>query len=288
MARQYDRSYELTIISPEGLSRVITGLRIQFEITKSILSYPNLCKLTIFNANQDTLSILQRKYTKIVLNAGYKGDIGLLFKGQVRNVFQGRQGTEKSLVVYAGDGERDWQNAQFNKTFTESVTIKAAIEEVLKSFGEVTTGVIEGIPNVADKIRGQTLSGSSKDILDKFADEYGFNWSIQNEEVVIVPDESPIQGDQAVLVSAATGMLNSPTITEIGADVKTLLNHRMLPNRSFQIDSVNADTQIGNLFFRDVKKTSAEGLYKIQEVVFRGDSREGEWSSAVKGRSVNV
>lgn len=288
MARQYDRSYELTIISPEGLSRVITGLRIQFEITKSILSYPNLCKLTIFNANQDTLSILQRKYTKIILNAGYKGDIGLLFKGQVRNVFQGRQGTEKSLVVYAGDGERDWQNAQFNKTFTESVTIKAAIEEVLKSFGEVTTGVIEGIPNVADKIRGQTLSGSSKDILDKFADEYGFNWSIQNEEVVIVPDESPIQGDQAVLVSAATGMLNSPTITEIGADVKTLLNHRMLPNRSFQIDSVNADTQIGNLFFRDVKKTSAEGLYKIQEVVFRGDSREGEWSSAVKGRSVNV
>lgn len=288
MTRQYDRSYELTIISPEGLSRVITGLRIQFEITKSILSYPNLCKLTIFNANQDTLSILQRKYTKVILNAGYKGDIGLLFKGQVRNVFQGRQGTEKSLVVYAGDGERDWQNAQFNKTFTESVTIKAAIEEVLKSFGEVTNGVIEGIPNVADKIRGQTLSGSSKDILDKFADEYGFNWSIQNEEVVIVPDESPIQGDQAVFVSAATGMLNSPTITEIGADVKTLLNHRMLPNRSFQIDSVNADTQIGNLFFRDVKKTSAEGLYKIQEVVFRGDSREGEWSSAVKGRSVNV
>ena len=287
MARQYKRAYDLTIIPEDGEARVIRDLRVNFEITKSILSFPNLCRLNIYNPNEDTLSALQKKFTKIVLNAGYEGDVRLLFKGEVRNVFQNKMATDRVITIYAGDGERDWQNATFNKTFTENVSISSAIEEVLKSFEEVTTGVINGLPQVADKLRGQTLSGSSKDILDQFADEYGFDWSIQDGEVIITPVESPLEGDEAVLVNAATGMLGSPTVTEIGADVMTLLNPRMLPNKAFKIESVNVDIQLGNLFFRNVKRTNAEGTYKIQEVTFKGDSREGEWTSAVKGRIIN-
>lgn len=287
VARQYKRVYELTIIPDDGEARIINDLRVNFEITKSILSFPNLCRLVIYNPNEDTLSTLQKKFTKIVLNAGYEGDVRLLFKGEVRNVFQSKVGVDRLITIYAGDGERDWQNATFNKTFTENVTISAAIEEVLKSFEEVTTGVINGLPQVADKLRGQTLSGSSKDILDGFADEYGFDWSIQDGEVIITPVESPLEGDEAVLISAATGMIGSPIVTEIGADVVSLLNPRLLPNKAFKIESVNADIQLGNLFFRNIKRTTAEGTYKIQEVTFKGDSREGDWTSSVKGRIIN-
>lgn len=284
MARQYDRIYELTIIPPDGEARIIKGLRINFEITKSLLSFPNLCRLNIYNANEYTLSTLQKKFTKIILNAGYKGNSALLFKGEVRNVFQNRAGTDKVISVYAGDGERDWQNATFNKTFTENVSISTAIEDVLKSFKEVAIGVVNGLPNIADKLRGQTLSGSSKDILDQFADEYSFDWSIQDGEVTIEPVNSTLKADEAVLISAATGMLGSPTITEIGADVTTLLNPKLLPSKAFKIESVSAEISMGNLFFRNVKKTTAEGVYKVQEVTFKGDSREGDWTSSVKGR----
>ena len=41
------------------------------------------------------------------------------------------------------------------------------------------------------------------------------------------------------------------------------------------------------MLLRDVKRTTAEGTYKIQEVTFKGDSREGDWVSSVKGRIVN-
>jgi len=288
VARQYKRVYDLTVIPDTGDSRVIRGLRITFEITKSILSFPNLAKIVIYNPNEDTLSVLQKKFTKLILNAGYEGDVRLLFKGEIRNVFQSKNGVDRLVTIYAGDGERDWQNASFNKTFTESVSISAAIKDVLKTFDEVTVGVVEGLPTVADKLRGQTLSGSSKDILDQFAEEYGFNWSIQDGEVNIIPIEEPLQGDEAVLINAATGMIGSPTITEIGADVTTLLNPRLLPNRAYKIESVNADVQLGNLHFREVKKTNAEGLYKVQEVIFKGDSRDGDWLSSVKGISINV
>lgn len=287
MTRQYKRAYDITIIPQDGEARVIKGLRINFEITKSVLSFPNLCRLNIYNPNEDTLAALQKKFTKIIINVGYEGDVRLLFKGEIRNVFQNRAGVDRLITIYAGDGERDWQNATFNKTFTENVTISSAIEEVLKSFEEVTVGVVNGLPQAADKLRGQTLSGSSKDILDQFAEEYGFDWSIQDGEVIITPIESPLEGDEAVLVNAATGMIGSPTVTEVGADVTTLLNPRMLPNKAFKIESVNADIQLGNLFFRNIKRTTAEGTYKIQEVTFKGDSREGDWISSVKGRIIN-
>lgn len=287
MARQYKRIYELSIIPTSGETRIIDKLRVSFEITKSLLSFPNLARIQIYNPNQDTLSALQSKFTKIVLNAGYEGDIRLLFTGEVRNVFQTKTGVDRVATVYAGDGQRDWQNASFNKTFTENVSISAAIDEVLKTFKDVTVGALEGIPQIADKLRGQTLSGSSKDILDQFAEEYGFTWSIQDGQVVTTPIEQPLTNAEAVLVNAATGMIGSPTVTEIGADVTTLLNPRLLPNRAFQIESVNADIQLGNLFFRNVPRTNAEGIYKIQEVSFKGDSREGDWLSSVKGRMTN-
>jgi hypothetical protein len=286
MARQYKRVYNLTILPTDGEARVISDLRVNFEITKSVLSFPNLCKLVIYNPNEETKSALQKKFTKIILNVGYEGDVRLLFKGEIRNIFQTKSGVDRLITVYAGDGERDWQNAAFNKTFTENVAISSAIEEVLKTFKEVTIGTLNGLPQVADKLRGQTLSGSSKDILDQFADEYGFDWSIQDGEVITTPIESPLEGDEAVLINAATGMLGSPTVTEIGADVSTLLNPRLLPNRAFKIESINSDIQLGNLFFRNVKRTDAEGVYKIQEVTFKGDSREGDWVSSVKGRII--
>jgi len=286
MARQYKRVYELTVIPPDGEARIIRDLRLNFEITKSVLSFPNIARISIYNANQDTLSALQERYSRIVLNAGYEGDVRLLFKGEVRNVFQSKTGPDRVTTIYSGDGEQSWQNATFNKTLSENLSVKSAIEEVLKTFSDINIGTLQGLPDVKDKLRGQVLSGSSKDIMDSFAQEYGFTWSIQDGEIVITPDEEPLQGDEAILVKAATGMIGSPTVTEIGVDVTTLLNPRMLPNRAFKVESVNTDVSIGNLFFRNIKRTTGEGLFKIQEVTFRGDSRDGEWTSSVKGRII--
>jgi len=288
VARQYKRAYELTIIPANGEAKIITDLRINFEITKSILSIPNLCKFIIYNANEDTLSKLQKKFTKIVINAGYEGNQRLLFKGDVRNVFQSRNGVDKLTAVFCGDGEKDFQNSTFNKTFSENVSLKEVINEVLKTFKETTIGLIEGITDNADKLRGQTLTGSSKDILDNLADEYKFDWNIQDGEVIINPIDSILLPDDAVLVNSATGMINSPTITEIGVDVTTLLNPALLPNKAFKIESVGSNVQLGDLFVSTVKRTIAEGTYKIQEVVFAGDSRRGDWVSKIKGKLINV
>lgn len=283
MPRQYKRVCELTIDDGSGNVRIIRNLRMSFEITKSVASYPNIARINIYNPNEDTLAAASQRFAKVTsLNAGYEGNVKFLFSGDIRNIFKTRAREDRIMTIFAGDGQRDWQNSTFNKTFTESVSIKAAVQEVLKSFKNLAVGVLDGVPEVSDKLRGQTFSGSSKDILDNLAREYGFQWSIQDGEVVAVADNAVIQPNEAILITSATGMLGSPTITEIGVDVTTQLDPEIAPNRLISIESVASEVALSNVFFRNVKKTDATGFYKVREVIFKGDTHEGEWSSTAK------
>lgn len=286
MSRQYKRAYAL-VVSDENNSKTITGLRLSFNITKSLHSFPNLAQLELYNPNPETLSMLESKFSEILLNAGYEGNIRLLFKGQVRNVFQRKVGTDRIVTIFAGDAEQDWQNAIFNKTLTENIAIKQVVTEIAETFKNTTTGQLQGLDAEADKLRGQTLSGSSKEILDQLAEDYGFQWSIQDGELITVPNEAVLEDVDAVLINNATGMIGSPTITELGVNVTTLLNPELLPNRAFVVESDFADVAIGGVQFRKINRTSGDGTYKTFQVIFNGDTHGNNWFSTVEGRLVN-
>jgi len=281
--RQFTRRYELIIQPVDGDTRRITDLRINFEITKSLISYPNLAKIIIYNANIDTRAALQRNGTRILLNAGYEGDTNLLFVGEIRNVYHYKAGPDRISLIYAGDGQRDWDNANINTTFSASITTREVIDTLLATFANLTVGPVEGVPDTASRLRGQTLSGKTSMVLDELARELGFNWSIQDEEVVISPVNSFLAGDESVLITADTGLLNVPVLTEVGVDVRVLLNHRLLPNRAFTIESTTQDSAQGNLFLRTRMRSEASGIYKVQEVKFVGNSRQGDWVANVRG-----
>ena len=295
MSRLFNRKYDLTIIPPDSTEgKVIKGLRIVFKVTKSIISTPNLCEITLYGINDNTAALLGKKYTNIILNAGYESKVRLIYKGQIKNTFINKSGTEHTATIYCGDGEAAWESAIFNKTIASNVTIKSAIKDIVSTFSSVAqeaSKVIEGdtsaLDSITDRLEPQTLIGSSKDILDKMAKDYGFEWSIQDSEVVILNEEQTLADTQAILIRADTGMIGSPTVTEIGADVVTLLNPDALPNKLIKIESASQDVAIQNAALRPIRRTKAEGLYKILEVVFSGDSRGDMWQSEIKGRLIN-
>ena len=138
------------------------------------------------------------------------------------------------------------------------------------------------------KLCGQVLSGSSKDILDQLAEDYGFQWSIQDGELITVPNELPFKDTEAILVSEGTGMIGSPTITELGVNVTSVLNPLLIPNAAFKIDAKYAGVSIGGTQFRTVKRTNASGLYKAYQVIFEGDTHANPWYVTVEGRIVNA
>lgn len=288
MAKQFLRKYSLVITGSSGIVRTIEELRISFEITKSILSFPNIAKISIYNVNSETLALLQDRFTKIILNAGYEFNTKMIFSGEIRNTFQSKKDVDRITTVYAADGQKDWENSIFNGTFSEDISNRSIINKVIETFKETSVGIIKGISNSNTDLLGESLSGSSATIMDTLSEKLGVNWSIQDNEINVIPLDESLDQNNIVVVNGVTGMIGSPTITEIGADVTTLLNPDLLPERAFEIQSINTEVAIGNLFFRELPRTTAAGFYKVQEVIFRGDSRDGEWLSSVKGRTLNV
>jgi hypothetical protein len=115
----------------------------------------------------------------------------------------------------------------------------------------------------------------------------GFQWSIQNGELVTVPNATPLTDVDAVLVNEGTGMIGIPTITELGVNVVTYLNPEFVPNRAFKIESKSADVNIGGAQLRTIGNVSANGLFKAYTVTSEGDTHGTPWFSVVDGRRVN-
>jgi len=164
MGKQFKRGYDLSI-DHKGKRLVIKELRLVFEVTKSIRSFPNLAKIEVYNPAETTRAILQSKFTNIILNVGYAGARALIFKGDIRNTTQTKQGVDSIITLYAGDGQRDWESSHVNITFDKSVKIRDVIKKVAETFRRTSVAPITEFGNYSDRIRSQTLSGSTKDVL---------------------------------------------------------------------------------------------------------------------------
>ncbi len=280
MPLQYLRDYELIVGEGErGL--LITDLRIKFEVTKDLTSYPNLAQIQVYNLSKDSRARVEKDFTQCIFNAGYETGKKLLFKGQIRNVTHLKQGVDTITTIFAYDGSRDFDTAKTNITFKEGTNTKQIVEHVVSTFKETTKGVIQGLDNLKDKLSGVSLSGSSKDILDELGQENNFEWSINDGALNIIPKNQAI--DRTIVITSATGMIGSPTITEIGADVTTLLNPEYIPNAKIKIESLTQAVALGDLNFRDINQTLGEGLYKIQKVTHVGDTHDTQWQSTLVG-----
>ena len=284
MTRQYLRQYTLVLDDGEN-QRIIRQLRIGFEIKKSIQSYPNLAKIVIYNPNKDTISVCQKKYSKVLLSAGYENDEKLLFKGQIRTALINKKGVDQIVTIFSGDGQKDWEGSFFNKTYSSDTKLDVIIDQLVGSFQNTTKGIIPKLGSIGDKMRGQTLSGLTRDILDQFAQNYGFQWSIQDGVFNLRKNNEIDTSTEMLVINSLTGMIGEPTVTHIGADVKILLNANAKPNAAFKVESIGSSVQQGNLYFQEPRKTRAEGIYKIFEVVHNGDTHSDEWSTSIRGQS---
>ncbi len=280
MSRQFKRDYRLNLLADNEVL-TIQGVRVNFEITRSLIGSPNTAQFTFSNLNDDTQYRFKQEDALIQFNAGYEGDLGLIFSGQVFNVFQERIPPKNETTVYAGDGADKLRVAKFNKTLSENLTIREMVTQISKSLG---IGDPEIFGNQLDvkRIGDQTFAEPVSDILNDMAEDYGFDWLIDNETLVIIGSDDTRTSEESILFSAETGLLSTPTVTEIGVDIVARLNHRLLPGQIFEVNTNSTTTTLGNLNFRKIRR-DVNGFYKAMEVKFSGDNRGDSWVTKIKG-----
>lgn len=278
------------IVGSETQANSIKDLRIVCDVQKSRITYPNKAKISIYNLKESTRNAIKKEFTKILVNAGYTGAVSLLFKGDIKNVYHRIDGVDTVTEIYAADGDIAWQESVVNYSAAATQSLKDTVISVASTLTDVTIGNLLGLNQ--GKISNQTVtySGATRYALDQLGETYQFDWCVQNNIFETVPKNgSATDSNVATIISAKTGMVGSPTVTNIGVDVTCFLNPALLPNRWVFIESSGSDVSIGDPYFRpNTRTTIAQGFYIIYQVEHVFDNRGPDALTTLKCRAPGI
>lgn len=295
---QFGRKANL-IVSTGTVGLDLSGFRFTFRTTNSDAQTPNTLYVRIYNLSPQTAAKIgtntSTEFGTITLQCGYEnGNFGIIFQGIIKQTATGRErNTDSYLDIWAADGDLWINNAVVNLSLAAGQTPQQVIGAITGAassngtppvkFATDASGLIAGAAaGTANALsRGKVLFGMSRDYSRDWAEKYGFRWSIQNGEFVVVPVTGYRPGE-AVVLSSTTGLIGVPEATDGGVRVRALLNPLIRIGCLVQIaksDINQIATQQQGLQLAPAIATTvtAAGTYRVMTAEFSGDSRGRDW-----------
>lgn len=276
---------------PNGVD--LSALRIKFSVKRSDTSTPNMADIRVYNLSADLaqsmLTVLNPAPLttgrgRVILQAGYEDNYGVIFQGNIYQVIVGRESATDTFVdIIAGDGSTAYNYAIVNTTIGAGSTQVDQVNAVVGAMTPkgVTAGHIGDLPNT-QLPRGKVMFGNARNYARSVAQTTGKTWSIQNEKITFVPLKSYLPGT-AVKITSATGMIGTPQQTYEGVNVKCLLNPKIrvggliqLDNKSIQRFKINLAVKPGSGANIPAPVT-ADGYYYVYITEYTGDTRGVDW-----------
>jgi len=303
---QYDRYCSLIVYGSDLDGIDLSKLRIKFSIKRSDSLTPNIADIRVYNLDLETAlqirnrfdpSVMNKNRGRVLLQAGYQGNFGAIFNGNIKQIILGRESaTDTFIDIIAGDGDRAYNFSVVNTTLAAGSTQADQINAVVTSMSQngVTQGHIGEIQN-AQLPRGKVMYGAAKDYAKSVASNTGTSVSIQNERLTYVKRTSFLPG-QAIELTSNTGMIGTPNQTNIGVNVKCLLNPLIVIGGRIQINNASVQKLKIDLNIRDAKQIAtsipapltADGVYYVLAAEHSGDTRGVEWYTSLVTLNISV
>lgn len=262
--------------------------RINFRIEKSVINYPNLANIIIYNLSETNRKILETEGKTIQLYAGHE-DAGtpLLFSGDIVNVIHFKDGPDWKTTLYCGDSSSVINTTTINKTIPAGTSMSSMLNQLLEVVPDIKKGILTGVKNCLSKkesiLHALVMSGNVKDWLIKLSNDCGFDAYYDNGVFEALPKNLPVSDVPPVIINQASGMIGSPERTEVGVNVKNLLLPELKLGRTIRIESINTLYSIGNLFFRKIPPIRNEGIYRMNKLIHFGDTHGNDWTTEIQG-----
>lgn len=275
----FNRAVRVSIATPDG-EIVTENLRIAFSVKKTLNWGTNTCQISIWNMKAEKRAAIRSFGDLVTLYAGYKDDAttGLLFIGRTTQVSHRFPQPDIVSSVECGDGERNLNSILFSFSYEENTSALV----VLRDIARIMDLDIVQISDIPDKVylKGWSSPGLAKEALDEVCRYLDVQWSVQNEELVILPvnvgaTKTPHE------INIDTGMIGVPeqftyraqylptAARLIGWRVKTLLRPEILPGDQVRIQSSKVNFKL-------------DASYKVIAIIHNGDTHGNAWDSTLE------
>jgi len=265
---RFNRTYTLEIDIGTRTEIIRPPMRISFEADKSIMGGLNKCRIQLYNIEERKRLALAKdaeqneKRIPIRLSCGYEDRQELIFKGTIFTGGTERQGPDLVTTLESQDGGFDFTNSFTSRTVEGGRRAVDAVRQDMPNTGE---GKITERPTLT---RPKVLVGNSAQLIDEMVGP-GETWYIENEQLYIIKDNE-VTSRFIPVVSAATGLISTPTRESKLVTFQTLINPTVKIGRRVQLISTTAPYM--------------DGVYRIETITYSGDNYGDAWSQTCTGR----
>lgn len=268
----------------EGKKITIEGLRVKFNVQKTLDAALNTATIDIYNMNSGNRGAVSFKYNlyqaldkavgafggRVDLIAGYKGDEKLLFSGEMTESSSPRDGSEYITRINAKTKAEVLTKKRINKTYPKGTTYSTIIGQVINEAGESPGAEVQAYINqIAGTTKiasSETIKGNLAKVISDINRRFDGKISMSMDERGISVHGSGISGQAKpkFFYNKYSGLIGAASIGNQGADLKVNLE----PNiRVSDLIFIESSAIIGNI----------EPLYVVRSINHIGDSREGEF-----------
>lgn len=289
MTIQYNRKLSIVVANTAGQGIEFSTFKVRFSIRRGDVQTPNSADIRIYNVSPETANqISTKEFNQVVVQAGYEGNFGLIFRGQTKQVRIGRENAVDSYVdITAADGDSAYNFSSCSFALAAGQTPQNAVERFLKTMGPfgITKGYLPPDLSNAGRIRGRVFYGMTKDELRDFAAANEVLYSIQDGALNVVSKRSYIPGDP-VIISPQTGLIGVPEQTQNGIEARILLNPQVRISRLVKLENTTINllrygldkgSQANNAFLAKSVNLDAKGYYYVMSADHTGDTRSTNW-----------
>lgn len=258
------------------------GLRIAFSVERKATHLADTAIIKIWNMSSATRALLAQRslaYARVdplryvMLEAGYKKQNGVIFHGAIMKVTNTRDGPDwiteitgqTSAVAIAM-----LQKIPFSRSSPTGVPVKSIVQDLLK---------LAGFKKVIFSVEALIILGSKFEtsFVHYGSAYYGAAKLLNNYGLAFLPDlgnavvfEPGWPADATVqIVDEYSGMIGTPKLNDLGADIRTLLNPNFLPGRKVNVQSLTIDASVGD--------KSLGRVFTIYNVSIKGDTHGNDW-----------
>lgn len=260
--------------------KVLQGLDFEFRVDRSLKPESNKADFSVFNLSPDNRKYLQSRDGGVIVEfrAGFANEpqLPLIFLGQLREVTTVRDGADWTTQISSGDGDKERKHpVAFSLgpgTSFENAVRKQVTEMGLRSTN-LTKDISQGKFGDASKelVEGFTSFGFGGPELDRLLDSAGFEGSVQNGELQVLPKGAALN-KSTVTLNESTGLVGSPELGDKGSvKARSLLNAEIVPGRLVHVVSTNVD-----------------GFFRCERVVYSGQIAGNDWYCDIEAAPVKV
>jgi hypothetical protein len=298
-SQQFGREFQLLVSNKAGQTIDLSQYRVKFHIKRTGYQTPNTADIIVYNVPENVIaSIVVQEFSRVFVSAGYAGNYGRIFTGNLKQGISGRESaTDTFFNLICGDSDQAYNFSVVTQTIgsasaggaKQSDQLNAAISSMAQ-YG-VNSGYTGLLPPVVLP-RGKVMYGAAKDYIKAISDTNNFDWSIQDEQIILISEKSYLPS-QTVVLTAKTGMIGTPQQTVNGMMVKCLLNpaikmHTLIQINNKSVAQFKIDFTVPGSVANTPPSYSADGTYYVWVAEHIGDTRGTEWYTTISALNYDL